>query len=381
MPGSRDKVLHTPELLEAVLGSLDIRTLLTSAQLVSRAWHSLITHSPSLQRALYFRPDDGGERLTSTNAGAHDAEGDLGLNPLLAEVFPSFFQPFRPCRPRDVPSNNDNAVDGTSSSSQQQHRPEGSLRRRDTATSTTTTHASDAFPALPAPIVMSTFHSLPRSAALMRPGASWRRMLVRNQPPAQRLGRCHKCVSSHGDTCYEYDGVDLSVGGSGAGGDGGAGLRMGELYDLVQDWTARVPEGRGCRVFWEPEAYLDVLRRSPGGGAWGWGRGRGGGRPVVAEPRALIEARREMTECVDVVVEVVSCWSSPGEVWFVSNAAGGEGRRDARGREEEAERERLGFDRRFRHPEAELLMALPESVVPHERAHPHDYAPQGPVTA
>lgn len=311
---SQEKVLGTTELLESVLCALDARTLLTSAQLVSREWHSLVAQSPALQRALYFRP---GAETPPRGPGARDAhhaaDGGLDLNPLLAEAFPIFFRPSRPRRP----------------------------------------------PAPPAPIVRSSFESLPwaahpdrsRAAAFMRPGASWRRMLgTRSRPSAaaaaaaRGVGLCRRCVTGHGDALYAYDAVDVPP-----GVDGG-GLRMGELYDLVLDCTANVRRGGGgggaqdcgVRVFWAPEAFLDVLRATARPSA---------GRPLTAFARELIETWRRTTEGVEMVMEVLE-WAEEGCV-----------SRGVRQDPGEAARERVEFERRFRHPEAKQLMALPEDVT------------------
>ncbi|KKK26829.1 hypothetical protein ARAM_003392 [Aspergillus rambellii] len=50
------KVFDITELLEAILLETDMRTLLTSAQRVSRRWHALIQDSSALQMMLFFRP-------------------------------------------------------------------------------------------------------------------------------------------------------------------------------------------------------------------------------------------------------------------------------------------------------------------------------------
>ncbi|RYP03009.1 hypothetical protein DL764_005430 [Monosporascus ibericus] len=52
-----EQVLGTPELLENILLGVDFVTLLTSAQRVNRQWLDLISNSPALQCALFFRPD------------------------------------------------------------------------------------------------------------------------------------------------------------------------------------------------------------------------------------------------------------------------------------------------------------------------------------
>lgn len=71
-----EKVVSTAELLELILLHLDLRTLLTAAQRTCRYWNVLIRDSPSLQKHLYLMPD---ENISKS------------WNPLLAEVFPSFF--------------------------------------------------------------------------------------------------------------------------------------------------------------------------------------------------------------------------------------------------------------------------------------------------
>ncbi|KAF7588582.1 hypothetical protein BBP40_005501 [Aspergillus hancockii] len=70
-----------PEILEAILLELDMRTLLTSAQRVCQAWKTLITESPSIQQALFFQPV----------ADQTDSTMIKRCNPLLAENFPQFF--------------------------------------------------------------------------------------------------------------------------------------------------------------------------------------------------------------------------------------------------------------------------------------------------
>ncbi|KAJ5649798.1 uncharacterized protein N7484_003521 [Penicillium longicatenatum] len=75
------KCRDTPEILEMILAQMDMRTLLTSAQRVSRSWFNLISTSPSIQKALFFTP-------------IKDSEWGIGakiLNPLLTETFVSLF--------------------------------------------------------------------------------------------------------------------------------------------------------------------------------------------------------------------------------------------------------------------------------------------------
>ncbi|KAJ6110310.1 hypothetical protein N7486_002545 [Penicillium sp. IBT 16267x] len=75
------KCLDTPEILEMILARMDMRTLLTSAQRVSRSWFNLISTSPSIQKALFFTPIKDSEWGTEEKI----------LNPLLTETFPSIF--------------------------------------------------------------------------------------------------------------------------------------------------------------------------------------------------------------------------------------------------------------------------------------------------
>ena len=129
------RVISTPELLEIILLQLDMRTLLTSAQLVSRTWHGLITKSSRLQKALFFLPDTNSKERTK--------------NPLLAELFPQWFP---------------------------------SQRRL--------LHGSQAKTIKKLPLA---YHL----DAYMRVGASWRRMLI-HQPPIYELGLVNLCRGQGG---------------------------------------------------------------------------------------------------------------------------------------------------------------------------------------
>ncbi|WEW56031.1 hypothetical protein PRK78_001466 [Emydomyces testavorans] len=133
MEPAKSAVKHTPELLESVLLQMDMRTLLTSAQLVCRHWHTMINESPALQKALFFKAQEN----APNNAKQI-------INPLLAEVFSPFF---------------------TWESARESENP----RRGPT---------------------QGVFDNLPLTKnkdAFLRKGASWRRMLVM-QPPARSMG-------------------------------------------------------------------------------------------------------------------------------------------------------------------------------------------------
>ncbi|RYP62030.1 hypothetical protein DL771_009900 [Monosporascus sp. 5C6A] len=127
MATKASQVLNTPELLEAILLKLDIRTVISSAQLVNRQWHDLITKSPAIQQAIFFKPIEA-------------ADGAPLRNALLTELFPPFFG--------------------------------DSNKRRSVI---------DAFKEL-------AMAREERLAAFKREDASWRRMLVQ-QPPVRELGK------------------------------------------------------------------------------------------------------------------------------------------------------------------------------------------------
>lgn len=74
------RVLNTAELLESILLSLDMRSLLTSAPRVCRQWRNLIQGSIFLQRSLFFECEE-------KPAGSHA----IKFNPLLVELFPLLF--------------------------------------------------------------------------------------------------------------------------------------------------------------------------------------------------------------------------------------------------------------------------------------------------
>lgn len=135
------KCLDTPEILEMILARVDMRTLLTSAQRVSRCWSDLISNSPSIQKALFFTPIMNSEWGIKMKT----------FNPLLTETFPSIFP----------------AKDG----------------RQDSQ-----------FPLCDLP----TTKDAKKMDRLVRKDASWRKMLVR-QPPIFEIGIFEIYSSRAGD--------------------------------------------------------------------------------------------------------------------------------------------------------------------------------------
>ncbi|RYP56610.1 hypothetical protein DL771_011731 [Monosporascus sp. 5C6A] len=131
---AKDRVLLTPELLENILCLTDVKTLLISAQRVSRTWHE-VAQAPCVQWALFLAPDCRRSMF-------------YRYNPLLMEIFPLFFEHLY----------------------LEPHQP---LPLTATTTDTATLGSRD-FPSIE--------HILAKREAFARPDASWRRMLPR-QPP------------------------------------------------------------------------------------------------------------------------------------------------------------------------------------------------------
>ncbi|KAB8233271.1 uncharacterized protein BDW43DRAFT_276825 [Aspergillus alliaceus] len=188
METSERTALSSPEILEAILLELDMRTLLTSAQLTCKGWRALIIHSPSLQQALFFRPVK------------QDAE--KRYNPLLAETFPSFF----PTRH----ATHHNADSATPTSSHSSIRVPGEA---------------------PSLLRLEISKNPEKRGAYLHVNASWRRMLIQ-QPPVR--GLAHISVTSgqigFGYSRYILHGKDLP----GDEADANyAGIRMNIFYDLI----------------------------------------------------------------------------------------------------------------------------------------------------
>ncbi|RYO93275.1 hypothetical protein DL762_001224 [Monosporascus cannonballus] len=138
------RVLDIPEILEAILLHVDMRTLLVSALRVSRFWYFLVARSPQLQRHLFFRED--------FSAGPADPK----MNPLLRETFPF-------CFPRDDDDGRARVYAKSERCATQGEGEYHNFARRTAA------------------------HVLHNPVAFNRLQASWRRMLVQ-QPPLKEVG-------------------------------------------------------------------------------------------------------------------------------------------------------------------------------------------------
>lgn len=240
------RVLATPELLECVLLHLDMRTLLVSAQRACRTWRELITTSPALQEALFFKPEglcgtdtaktrrrkgQGNDVVMPTDETADrtdDGEEQKNVvvrkNPLLASVFPAWFEDYvQPSRSYINP--------GAVMSSVSQIPTRGGF-------------ASQPFAAAE--------HSVLRYRS-----ASWRRMLVQ-QPPARHVGEWQRVRDwrlAHGGFAWVRRASMRFL---------ESGLRMGRLYDVTSEEVVRAATDRDSEnviqyVLWGPEGVRPML--------------------------------------------------------------------------------------------------------------------------
>jgi hypothetical protein len=205
--GVVERVFACPELLCHILSLVGPRTLLLSL-CVSRTFNDIITGSPGLQQQLFFQPrleHQGSSTLVSYQDRDHGYEPrcirHVQFNPLLIHSFPNFF-------PKTVL---------------------GSSRTFF--------------------LQLDWNSNAAASTAYARDGASWRRMLV-SDPPLEKATLSWSISSQGGG---EVRKLDLLTGST-------DGLRMGLLYDLVQEIV--VEKGRFCsgsmRTEWGfAEAYTE----------------------------------------------------------------------------------------------------------------------------
>jgi len=179
-----ERVLAVDELLELTLSFLDPRTLLL-AQRVSKRYKNLIGTSPSLQKALFFRPRDEKEKPVFVDDRTQRPYKYVRQNELLCWAFPAFF-----------------------------NGPE--IDKSDFRFPITTTRSN-----------LDSFHDFPwtrrqeSKAAFRQKEASWRKMLLCDLPINHSAFKLAQ--SGTASRCEE---ASLYCG------DGG--LRMGEIYDPVQ---------------------------------------------------------------------------------------------------------------------------------------------------
>jgi hypothetical protein len=78
-------VFNTPELLELILACLPLKYIL-HANRINKTFRAVISSSPLLQRALYFRPASFSKQNVKQTLPQH-------INPLLVSAFPDMFDP------------------------------------------------------------------------------------------------------------------------------------------------------------------------------------------------------------------------------------------------------------------------------------------------
>ncbi|TQW03397.1 NACHT and WD domain protein [Cordyceps javanica] len=226
-------VFALPELHEAILYHADMATLLVAAQRVSKSWHHLIAASPTLQQKLFFQPAPGDAHLVASMPVIDQpgAEGDdasatrvlpppLTRNPLLVKYFsPCFFETHDKAYFRQA--NSFMTMPWTPKLRKERLDEDG---------------------------IMRSMELRPREDAYVQPfrqrffrgGASWRRMLV-TQPPLRRLG--YLCSSEAVEGVFATREFVAVIRGSCIPADDGSSpsqaLRMGRLYDLVQEHVCR----------------------------------------------------------------------------------------------------------------------------------------------
>ncbi|KAH7358705.1 F-box domain-containing protein [Plectosphaerella cucumerina] len=217
-----DGVLCRPELLELILLQLDMSTLLLSAQRVSTWWHSVITSSPALQQHLFFRPDER-RRRASEAAGHGIATTDF--NPLLVASFGRcFFDPQGVGIRQTAMSFYASMPLATGVPLPTQLPPKSRERPK---------------------TVEEMRHAAMRR--FTRPGASWRRMLVSQPPPPPTLGFVKMEDNLYTPHVRVWNRPATST---------PDGLRMGQLYDLVQSEAAGSrTTSRSFRLLWAPQRH------------------------------------------------------------------------------------------------------------------------------
>ncbi|KAK6078709.1 F-box domain-containing protein [Seiridium cupressi] len=228
--GAIANVFSIVELLEAILLQVDMATLLVSASRVSRAWHNVMMNSIAIQQALYFKPTPAkthkhkthkstqeGAQAPRQSSTCEELDEPPQLNPLLVKKFsPCFFDlsEERTCFRR---SGSFYALPWTARPHEEieftHPFKEGSYHtiRKPTA-----------------PTAEATRQETLARSRFTRQGASWRRMLV-SQPPPPQLGYLLPDLSFSIDNPTTH----MALVTPGAP-EKSPGLRMGQLYDLVQ---------------------------------------------------------------------------------------------------------------------------------------------------
>ncbi|KAK7955690.1 uncharacterized protein PG986_004912 [Apiospora aurea] len=341
-----NQVFGTTELLECILLHVDLATLLTSAQLVHRRWHELTRDSPALQRHLFFRaipeqPDKKGSAAAAAAASAaldetsSTSTRDPEVNPLLKDKFPLFF--YEPPAKTDTYSLQ--ALDTQRGLSRSYIRSRyfahdfHSQTRTFNFTSFSRGPGSRDWDRGMPERRPAMVESEARRAAFLRPGASWRRMLVA-QPPPRLVGFFEETAAqarSRGREEHRFSELRLDDG-----------LRMGALYDAAVGWVA--PYQLCGIIVWKP-AGLDS--------AWTVSRA------MEVRAGAMYQVMADLESRADVILRLEKSGRA-GEVVTRHKA-----------RHEMLRHARDEFSRRFIHPEARGK--LPIYQTPSMRWKRHDW--------
>ncbi|OLN83732.1 hypothetical protein CCHL11_08698 [Colletotrichum chlorophyti] len=246
LQGASETALGIPELLESVLLHVDMTTLLVTASRVNKTWKTVIDKSPAIQQALFFRPvanEPSASRrnegtslwLPSERAAAADFPGPRRmLNPLLAEKFEQCFFDLGPTYSCHRRANCFYELPWTAQPVRTVQEFWGGWSQARP-------------PRLEADAALAEAESRRR---FTRRGASWRRMLV-SQPPPPCLGYMNFDICSPTAEGQKVSSAAVQA-------EDEAGLRMGQLYDVVQERAGhhgghalwfRVLWGRPCSAF------------------------------------------------------------------------------------------------------------------------------------
>ncbi|KAL0931214.1 F-box domain-containing protein [Colletotrichum truncatum] len=237
-------VLAIPELLESILIQLDMTTLLLSAMRVSKTWKSLMDESPAIQQALFLKPVSAD---VSQNEECHEGAKEKKqrvrpvINPLLAKKFNKCFFDFGQTYSLHRRANSFYELPWSRKPIQTAQEIWGGwsqLRPSDLDSEATRLEEEC-------------------RRRFTRSGASWRRMFV-SQPPPPSLGYVRFDISDMPVEGHKVWSASLQP----ASDSPFIGLRMGELYDIVQDHAGH--HGRHSlwfRVLWgKPTSEFAISR-------------------------------------------------------------------------------------------------------------------------
>ncbi|KAK9780399.1 hypothetical protein SCAR479_02514 [Seiridium cardinale] len=220
MASAAARVASMPELMELIFKDTDSRTLLVSAQRVNKTWRDIIQNSHQVQRNMFFKP-------IAPESDEEIIEGRT-INPLLAEVFPTFF--------KTMPKPGE----------RRRGKRGGTSMLNTQADETSSGYDSKPFSFMDDPPVprrsKRLVSSRSRREAFLRKGASWRNMLVQ-QPAAPHVGYIE--VRGPMERMFYSDIIKNKTNGSG--------VTMGMLYDMVYRFMGQNNDRSRSCVYWRDE--------------------------------------------------------------------------------------------------------------------------------